>query len=153
MRPEVLKTTIVEAAERADFATVVEVEADASWVGVTDAETSVILEWREDRQCLVLTTDVALLPDSAEPALMRTLLEYNASWRETGGVRLALAPGSVVTLVLDLSGDALDVQRLSGAMAGFLTAADGWRAALAASARDGAAPPAPEAGLNPALRV
>ena len=132
MRPDVLKAIIAEAAEEADFATIVEVEPDLSWVCMTADERPLVLEWREDARRLVLTADLAQMPEPADPTLLTALLNYNATWRETGGLRLAIAHGGVATLVLDLPADGLDAQWLSGVMSGFLSAAETWRAALEA---------------------
>jgi len=80
-------------------------------------------------------------PDPAGAAEWhRTLLQYNYLWRQTGGVRMALA-GTVVVQALELAVPGLALSTLADALTGLRGNAALWRDLLASSAE-----PGPQAG-------
>ena len=75
----------------------------------------------------------------------RVLLQYNALWRQTGGVRMALS-GTVVVQALELAVPGLTLPVLADALSGLRTHAVLWRALLASDGPAG--PPGGDAPLD-----
>ena len=77
-----------------DVATVAQA-GDRSWAVAYDETTIVALELVPDRNVLVLTIDLGKPADERRADVYGALLSFNALWRETGGVKTALADGEL----------------------------------------------------------
>lgn len=153
MDAESLEAILAESAEAAGFAAVFTVEDGSSWVAMAPDETAFAIEWRAAARRLVLSADIAVLADAGDAATLALLLRYNANWRETDGLRIALDSGDVATLALDLPADAIDAPWLSTVLAGFADALNGWREALSAPRSRDAHPQEEATPVNAAMRV
>jgi hypothetical protein len=89
---------------------------------------------------LLLSMELGEPAEAGAAELHRTLLQYNYLWRQTGGVRMALA-GRVVVQGLELAVPGLDLSTLAAALTGLHGNAALWRDLLASSAA-----PDPQAG-------
>ena len=90
-------------------------------------------EHQPDDGRLWLSTEVCE-PPGERLALYELILQYNARWKETGGVRLALdGPEGSVVLAYDMPLAGLDLPRLQTVIRNFRDTLDGWRKIVAAS--------------------
>lgn len=118
-----------------DLAYVTEFADDNAWMVAFDTATQIDLEYDEAGARLVLSADLAEVPEPAKSRAHELLLEYNYLWSEHGGVRAAIdAPRSMVVLMLDLRAEELEVSRLCGVLQNLRVIVEGWREALAAIA-------------------
>jgi len=88
---------------------VTQVGDDVWAVGLAD-DGLVYLEWDPERDRLVLTSNVGRPRDSDREKLYEAMLGYNALWRDTGGVQMAVAAGEALqSYALAAAGLELDV--------------------------------------------
>lgn len=120
---------------------VVEYADQALWIVVFNDGQVLEAEYDAPAGRLVLSMDLGVPAADAAADLHRLLLQYNYPWRQTGGVRMALA-GDTVVQMLELSDARLELQALARAFAGLHGNAVTWRALLApaAGADDAASP-------------
>lgn len=121
-----------------DLDEVIEQPADAVWVLVFADGTVIEAEYDEAAGGrLMLSMELGTPAEAAATDLHRLLLQYNYLWRQTGGVRMALA-GSAVVQALELAVPGLALPTLADALTGLHDNAAPWRAMLAAPADAGA---------------
>jgi hypothetical protein len=134
---------------------VVAFDDQAVWTLVVDTETVVFADYDEADERLWLSAEIGPPPAGSDRAgLYETLLTYNNSWRETGGLRVSLdepGAGGALSLAYDLPAAALELSRFRLALAGFLDALRAWREGLANIASGAAPPDLTEAPFNPFL--
>lgn len=124
-----------------DLAEVIEYPDQALWLLVRDAGSVIEVELDEARARLTLSMELGTAPD--DPALHRTLLQYNYLWRHSGGMRMALAGDTLVQL-LELSVPGLDSPTLARVLDNLQDNATLWRQLLSAPPQptpDDTAPP------------
>lgn len=98
------------------------------WTLVTQGKTVIFAEYAPDDDRLWLSADVGPLQPGDRLRLYELMLQYNARWQQTGGVRLALdAPEGDVVLAYDLPAAGLDLHRLQNVIRNFCAALEGWR--------------------------
>lgn len=103
--------------------------AEGLWAVGFDARTTVMLELDTDGTSLALTVDLGRCAEDRRAAAYQSLLTYNALWRETGGVCMAVADGEVLQIArIDPSG--LDAESLAGVLQRFVDKAAVWRSYL-----------------------
>lgn len=130
MRLEAFRELLAEMGPLVPLHSITEFDEGPSWVGVVDEETFLLLDWLDSTHRVVLHADIGQLPDDGRTAMLERLLQYNASWRETGGLRVALDADGTLTLLLDLPYAGLDAAQLATMLGNFATAVGGWRAAI-----------------------
>jgi hypothetical protein len=122
---------------------VVEYADEARWVLVLDNGAVIEAEHDADRARLALSIEIGEPAAEDAAALYRTLLQYNQLWRNTGGIRMALADQTVVQSV-ELPADAsLDLDTLSRGLAGLHANTAVWRVMLASRPESDASRPNP----------
>ena len=120
---------------------------DHAWLVVFDDELAVSVERHVERDVLVLGTDLGLPVAGQELVAYKMLLEANAAWRETGGLRMGLDPlDDAVLLFQDVRLGELEPEAAREALEGFVGAARNGREYLAALGIDAA--PLPEIHLG-----
>ena len=98
---------------------------------------------------LRLATALGQPEPEQEDAVFKLMLQINALWRETGGLRLALEDASpAICQLYDLALAGLEIEGLVLRMSNFIDVADHWREVIAASA---APLPEPRYAPNPFL--
>jgi hypothetical protein len=114
-----------------------EPEADgvAAWTIPLTRQTSIYVEHDTSEAQLVLSCTVAEVPVAARARVYEMLLQFNALWSETGGLRMALA-GTPSPVVLIGSVPTLDLApaRLGMAMSHIVDVALTWRSIVDAAA-------------------
>jgi hypothetical protein len=104
---------------------VTQVEEDIWAVGLAE-DSVVFLELDPDQDRLVLTSNVGKPRDSDREKLYEAMLGYNALWRDTGGVQMAVAAGDAMqTYALAAAGLQLDL--LQATLEDFAGKARIWR--------------------------
>ena len=122
----------------------------ASWALATRDGVIFHLEFMADHDRLWLSAEVGTPRPEDRADLHRLMLQYNAQWQNTGGVRLALfGPDDVVMLAYDLPASGLDLARLSSVVGNFQDMIAGWRQVVEGAGQpDVAAPAVPGAFIR-----
>lgn len=126
--PEALQHVMNEIGPLLEFEEVVEYPEQSLWTMTVDEETVVLAEHHEEAGQLMLSVDVAEMPNERRAELLDDLLRYNGRWDETGGVCMSLdAEGRIVrqSAVLPING--LDSRMLHIALESFLSTMNIWR--------------------------
>ena len=128
-----LHALMTEIGPALELAEVEEFEREDLWVLTAGDGVVLFAEYQPDDRRLWLSTDVCE-PPGERLVLYDLILQYNARWKETGGVRLALdGPEGSVVLAYDLPVAGLDLPRLQTVIRNFRDTLDGWRTIVAAS--------------------
>lgn len=99
-----------------------------SWAIFMEQDLAVLVQFDEQKNCLVLASELGAPPPGDRTALYELLLQLNYHWQTTGGNRMAIdGPGGNVTQVFEMGADGLDATRLSRVVASFTEAAKAWR--------------------------
>jgi hypothetical protein len=125
--------------------------APHQWFIVYDESLIIDVEYASDDAKLVLSADLGRALPGEEGATYQLLLQVNALWRETGGLRMALDAGDgELSQAYDIALGGLDLDGLERRVRNFESAARGWRDIIATkpAASEGATPPA-----TPFMRV
>jgi hypothetical protein len=102
--------------------------AEQSWGISMEDNLTVIVQFDENKNCLVLTSELGLPPAGDRTALYELLLQVNYHWDTTGGNRMALnGPDGEVVQMFEISTDGLDAIRLSAILYSFADASKAWR--------------------------
>jgi hypothetical protein len=118
--------------------------ADTAWYVGMEERMDILLELDADGAQLVLTAPLGqVAPDAT--SLQEMFLGYNALWRDTGGVRLAVADGEAMQL-LAVEASGLDVATLRRILDNFAEKARVWQRMVESGAQVQGADLAP-AGL------
>ncbi len=115
-----------------------EIQTDEAgrWLVALDEELIILMEQDVDTGKLVLSVEVGRPPTGLELDAYKMLLQVNASWRDTGGLRFGLEPeGDMVTQILDVSLAGLDLEGLRLVTAQFAATALDARTLLAEMAQ------------------
>lgn len=123
---------------------VIEYPGEALWIIVFQDGQVLEAEYDAPGERLLLSMDLGAPQAGEAAALHRLLLQYNHSWRQTGGVHMALAGDNAVQM-LALAGPSLERQTLARALAGLHANAALWRALLTPPPGADAASPDPHA--------
>ena len=108
-----------------EVANVTQITED-TWAVGFDEQSIILVQLDDAGRELVFTCAVGEPTEAARHAVYESLLAYNALWRETGGVRMAVADGAVLQIC---SADAasLDLERLGTILGNIVQKARVWR--------------------------
>jgi hypothetical protein len=119
----------------------------AAWRIDYDAATTIEVELEPLLNRAVLSCRIAEVPLDARHDIHEVLLEYNAAWRVTGGLRMALTDERTwASLLLDVPAAELHTSLLADLLSNIASICGAWRFILANSKPHGAD------GAVPALR-
>jgi hypothetical protein len=105
---------------------------EAQWAVAWESGSVVIADLAEEGARLVLSTLLGTPAREHRETILTTLLSYNALWRETGGVTLALAGAEGEAMQLcPLATAGLDAGTLAGLLVNFENKARVWRGFVA----------------------
>lgn len=123
-------------------------QADANtWSLTAQDKTVIFVEFMPDDDRLWLSGEVATPRPEERARLYPLMLQYNAQWQQTGGVRLVLdGPEGAIVQACDIPASGLDLPRLSATVRDFRDMLDGWRQIVAGGSRAPAA-----AGATPGI--
>ena len=114
-----------------------------AWTLAGQDRTIIFVEFMSDDDRLWLSAEVGTPPPADCLRLYSLMLQYNARWQQTGGIRLALdAPDGAIVQAYDMPAAGLDLPRLCTIIRNFRNTLDGWRR-IAIGGRE-TADPAPD---------
>lgn len=101
---------------------------EQTWGIAVGEDLTVLVQFDEQKNCLVLAADLGTPPAGDRTDLYELLLQINFHWNATGGNRLALnGPGGDVVQLYEIGAEGLDATRLSEIVASFAEAAKAGR--------------------------
>ena len=125
---EVVQQLMTEIGPRLELAEVIEFTEDESWLLAADEQSVVAVDYDAENAKLVFSAEVAEPSGSDRLALYQSLLEFNAQWPSTGGLRFGLeGPTGMVQMAFDLPIAVIDIQKLEVVVKNFLEQLDLWR--------------------------
>ncbi|MEE4379678.1 MAG: type III secretion system chaperone [Candidatus Competibacteraceae bacterium] len=120
---------LIEVAELGNFVELSRVADEQSvWWLADEDEESLVIEWNEGIQRLMLSTEIGVVPERNMVDALKQALYYNLVWQQTGGARMALLPeDDSLRLMIDLPGEHLESIRVATVANNLLQAARDWR--------------------------
>ena len=122
--------------------------SEDTWTVGLDEQSVVFLEFDAARDRLVLTSTLGRPREGDRERLYEALLGYNALWRETGGVQMALADGEAMQAYSMPAAD-LELDILQATIEDFAGKASIWRSLM----RDGVTRNADSSSALAGMRV
>ena len=124
----VIHQIIVQSCDLLDVVEVTERTDETSWCFVVSDEMIVEAIFDEESDRLVLSTNLGAVALENKDRLLPLLLAYNAMWRETGGGKMAMTPGSFeVEFLFDLVASTLDASTFCTVFDHFVAVAADWK--------------------------
>ena len=100
---------------------------EKNWAIQFDDQSIITLEWAEKPERVVLTSMLGVPSESMQLSVYETLLCYNLLWKDTGGVKMALAgPGGDLMLLYELYVDQLMLNDLQIVISNFSSISQVW---------------------------
>ena len=144
---EQIRALMQELGQVLDFAEVAERAETRTWSLTTRDGAILFVELAADGERLWLSAEAGVPRPSDRERLYPLMLQYNAQWQQTGGVRLALdGPEGAAVLAYDMPVTGLGVPPLCTVIANYLVMLGGWRRIVAGAAAGG--PPEPVADVT-----
>ena len=114
------------------LADVVEHEDGAAWTLDVDENLALLAEYDATSGRLALSAETASPPWERRAETYELLLLFNAQWRETGGVRMALEVSNApVVQTIDVDAENLDLASFAAVIGDFIAKAAAWRRIIA----------------------
>jgi len=118
-----------------ELAEVLEQAERHAWTLVDQDATVLFAEFLPAEAMLFLSAEAGAPPPEHRAGLYHLMLQYNARWQETGGVRLALdGPDGAVVQAYTMPVADLDLARLCTVIRNFRANLGGWRTIIADAA-------------------
>ena len=115
-----------------NLAEVVAHEDGAAWTLGVDDDLALLAEYDAAGARLALSAETASPPLTRRAETYELLMLFNAQWRETGGVRMALeAPDAPVVQTIDIGVENLDIASFAAVIGDFAAKALAWRRLIA----------------------
>jgi hypothetical protein len=131
MDPERVGLIIEEAGPRDDAIAGIMRSGETSWA-VQYGDFEIECEYEPTLDRLMLQAAIGAVPKEKQARAYETMLAYNLIWRETGGVRMALAgPNLDAVQMVDLNGSELSTELLLRVLGNFAEKAEIWREFIA----------------------
>ena len=132
---------------------ILEVNDMDRWVLDLDGEHAVVVEYRPSDDRLFFTGEIGIPVPEVRTVIYELLLAYNAMWRDTGGIRMAVnGEDGAVVQIADMAATDLDVPALGTVVENFIGKMVEWTDIIAigpeGNAGDQASP-----GDIPSMRV
>jgi hypothetical protein len=122
---------------------VIQSEAE-NWAIQFEDQTIVTLEWAEKPDRVVLSTMLGIPSESMQLSVYETLLCYNLLWKDTGGVKMALAgPNGELLLLYELYMSDLMLNDMQTVLSNFVSIGQVWSVYVTGDSNEATAMPAP----------
>ncbi len=106
---------------------IVEINGEAKWVLDLDGEHAVVVEHAAADDRLFFTAEAGVPEPAARLVCYELLLAYNALWRQTGGVRMAVnGEDGAVLQIADVAVEGLDAAALAEVLENFFGKLGEW---------------------------
>lgn len=103
-------------------------EEERIWGIEMEEDLAVIIQFDEQKNCLVLSCELESPPEDDRTSLYETLMQLNYHWEVTGGIRMAIdGPRGNIVQLFEIGADDLDIQKLSTLVGAFSGTARVWR--------------------------
>ena len=100
---------------------------EKNWAIQFDDQSIVMLEWAEKPDRIVLSSMLGAPVEDMQLSVYETLLCYNLLWKDTGGVKMALAgPGGELILLYELHASELMLNDMQTILSNFVSIAQVW---------------------------
>lgn len=138
---KVVRAALIEAAETLEPLALIESEADddhddsedapLSWSFAFEDDDLVIVDYAPQDGRVVFTAVLPAPEESRRAEVYELLLQYNAIWQETGGVRMAIeGPGGPVLQIFDMPAHGIRGDDVADVLSGFLRKLPAWSALI-----------------------
>lgn len=115
-----------------------------NWAIQFEDQTIVTLEWAEKPDRVVLSAMLGIPSESMQLSVYETLLCYNLLWKDTGGVKMALAgPNGELMLLYELYVSDLMLNEMQTVLSNFVSIAQVWSVYVTGEEEQAAMMPAP----------
>ena len=115
-----------------------------NWAIQFEDQTILTLEWAEKPDRVVLSTMLGIPSESMQLTVYETLLCYNLLWKDTGGVKMALAgPNGELMLLYEMYIEGLLLNDLQTVLSNFVSIAQVWSVYVSGEEDQIAVMPAP----------
>lgn len=110
----------------------VEIEAviqseECNWAIQFDDEKIITLEWADKPDRIVLSSALGMPSQAMQLSVYETLLCYNLLWKDTGGVKMALAgPDGELILLYEMFAVGLNINELQTILINFINISSAW---------------------------
>lgn len=117
---------------------------EENWAIQFEDQTIVTLEWADKPDRIVLSAMLGIPSESMQLSIYETLLCYNLLWKDTGGVKMALAgPNGELMLLYDLYMSDLTLNDMQTVLSNFVSIAQVWSVYVTGEEEQTAVMPAP----------
>jgi hypothetical protein len=117
---------------------------EENWAIQFEDQTIVTLEWAKNPDRVVLSSMLGIPSESMQLSVYETLLCYNLLWKDTGGVKMALAgPNGELVLLYDLYMNDLMLNELQTVLSNFVSIGQVWSVYVTGEAEQNTIMPAP----------
>ncbi len=100
---------------------------EKNWAIQFEDQSIVMMEWAEKPDRIVLSGMLGFPSESMQLSVYETLLCYNLLWKDTGGVKMALAgPNGELMLLYELFCSELNLNELQTVLTNFVNIAQVW---------------------------
>ena len=100
---------------------------EKNWAIQFDDQSIVMLEWAEKPDRIVLSSMLGSPSEDMQLSVYETLLCYNLLWKDTGGVKMALAgPGGELILLYELHASDVMLNDMQTILSNFVSIAQVW---------------------------
>ncbi len=100
---------------------------EKNWAIQFEDQSIVMLEWADRPDRIVLSAMLGTPVEKMQLSVYETLLCYNLLWKDTGGIKMALAgPGGELILVYELHASELALNELQTVLSNFASIAQVW---------------------------
>lgn len=100
---------------------------EKNWAIQFEDQSIVMLEWTDRPDRVVLSAMLGTPSEKMQLSVYETLLCYNLLWKDTGGVKMALAgPGGELILLYELHASELTLNELQTVLSNFTSIAQVW---------------------------
>ncbi len=100
---------------------------EKNWAIQFEDQSIVMVEWADRPDRVVLSAMLGTPSEKMQLSVYETLLCYNLLWKDTGGVKMALAgPGGELILLYELHASELNLNELQTVLSNFASIAQVW---------------------------
>ena len=101
---------------------------ECNWAIQFDDQTIITLEWADKPDRIVLSSVLGIPSQETQLSVYETLLCYNLLWKDTGGVKMALAgPDGELILLYEMYAAGLNISELQTILLNFINISSAWR--------------------------
>ena len=134
---EQLRSLLAEIGPVLDLAEVYEAPGGRTWTLTVQDGATLFVDLMPDDSRLWLSAEVGTPKAKNRIQLYTLVLQYNAQWQQTGGIRLALdSPDGAIILAYDMPVAGLDMPGLCTVIRNFCDMRDGWQRIVADDSSD-----------------